>query len=113
MSDVYAGFQPKIGKKVAIKVLKPEMAADRSHVARLLTEATAVNAIGHRNVIDIFASGNLPDGRPYIVMEFLEGESLDSYLEKVPLLQQLEAIEILIDILGPLAAAHAKGVIHR
>ncbi|MFT3840256.1 MAG: serine/threonine-protein kinase [Myxococcaceae bacterium] len=113
MSDVYAGFQPNISKKVAIKVLKPEMAADQSHVARLLTEAVAVNTIGHRNVIDIFASGNLPDGRPYIVMEFLEGESLDTYLEKVPLLQQLEAIEVLIDILGPLAAAHAKGIIHR
>jgi len=87
------------------------MAADKTHVARLMTEAVAVNTIGHRNVIDIFGSGTLPDGRPYIVMEFLEGESLDTYLDRVPILPQLEAVEILIDILGPLQAAHAKGII--
>jgi len=104
MSDVYAGVAARIGKRVAIKVLKPEMAADKTHVARLMTEAVAVNTIGHRNVIDIFGSGTLPDGRPYIVMEFLEGESLDTYLDRVPILPQLEAVEILIDILGPLQA---------
>ncbi len=113
MSDVYAGLQPVIMKKVAIKVLKPEMAQDKTQVQRLVTEAVAVNSIGHRNIIDIFSNGTLPDGRAYVVMEFLDGEGLDVYLQRMGVLQPLEAVELLIDICAPLAAAHAKGVIHR
>ncbi len=113
MSDVYAGLQPVIMKRVAIKVLKPEMAADKTQVQRLMTEAQAVNSIGHRNIIDIFSSGTLPDGRAYVVMEFLDGEPLDVYLRRVGPLPPLEAIELLIDVCTPLVAAHAKGIIHR
>ena len=82
MGVVYRGIQPVIKKRVAIKVLKPQVAGDEQQVRRLIAEAESVNAIGHRGIIDIFGLGTLPDGRPYIVMEFLEGEPLDVWLQQ-------------------------------
>jgi serine/threonine protein kinase len=113
MGVVYRGVHPLIKKRVAIKVLKPGAATDAGHVKRLIAEAEAVNAIGHRNIIDIFGLGQLDDGRPYIVMEFLEGEPLDAYLRANPRLPLHEVLTLLMEIASPLAAAHAKGVIHR
>jgi len=65
---------------VAIKVLRVDVADEPSYSAELLEEARAVNAIRHRGIIDIFGTGELPDGRAYIVMEFLEGQPLHAYL---------------------------------
>ncbi|MDX2010697.1 MAG: serine/threonine-protein kinase [Myxococcaceae bacterium] len=113
MGVVYRGIHPLIKKRVAIKVLKPGAATDAGHVKRLLAEAEAVNAIGHRNIIDIFGLGQLDDGRPYIVMEFLEGEPLDAYLRNNRALPLHEVLTLLMEVASPLAAAHAKGVIHR
>ncbi|MDP3506159.1 MAG: protein kinase [Myxococcales bacterium] len=113
MGVVYRGIHPLIKKRVAIKVLKPGAATDAGHVKRLLAEAEAVNAIGHRNIIDIFGLGQLDDGRPYIVMEFLEGEPLDAYLRANRSLPLDEVLSLLLEVASPLAAAHAKGVIHR
>jgi eukaryotic-like serine/threonine-protein kinase len=113
MGVVYRGVHPLIKKRVAIKVLKPGAATDAGHVKRLIAEAEAVNAIGHRNIIDIFGLGQLDDGRPYIVMEFLEVEPLDAYLRANPKLPLHEVLTLLMEIASPLAAAHAKGVIHR
>jgi serine/threonine-protein kinase len=112
MGVVYRGVQPVIKKRVAIKVLKPHIAADGQQVERLVAEAEAVNAIRHRSIIDIFGLGQLTDGRPYIVMEFLEGEPLDARLRREPLELQA-ALELVVDICGPLGAAHSAGVVHR
>ena len=76
MGAVYAGVQPVIGKKVAIKVLSPRAGRRRAMVQRFIQEARAVNRIGHPNIIDIFSFGQLPDGRHYFVMELLERQSL-------------------------------------
>ena len=113
MGVVYSGVQPVIKKRVAIKVLKPNMAGDETQVRRLADEAVAVNSIRHRNIIDIFSFGQLPDGRPYIVMEFLEGQPLDSYLHAAGRVSLSEAVALLIAICAPLGAAHRAGVIHR
>ncbi len=113
MGVVYRGIQPLIKKRVAIKVLKPGAGGDRAMVKALLAEAEAVNAVGHRNIIDIFSFGQLPDGRPYVVMEFLEGMPLDAYLAVVPRPDLDEALSILADVASPLAAAHRAGVVHR
>ncbi len=113
MGIVYRGIQPVIKKRVAIKVMKPEMAGDATHVRRLVAEAEAVNAIGHRNIIDIFGLGMLPDGRPYIVMEYLVGQALDQYLHAHARPPLHETLAMLIDIAGPLGAAHHAGVVHR
>lgn len=113
MGHVYRGIQPVIKKRVAVKVLKPEYASDTALVARLIQEAEAVNSISHRNIIDIFGLGTLPDGRTYIIMEFLDGEPLDAYMRAHRPLPPLEAIELIADICIPLSAAHRANVIHR
>ena len=113
MGLVYRGIQPVIKKRVAIKVLRAEFASDPAQVKRLVSEAEAVNSISHRNIIDIFGLGQLPDGRHYIIMEFLDGEPLDRHLRLHAPLPALEVVELLIDICGPLFAAHSAGVIHR
>ncbi|HVE84876.1 MAG TPA: serine/threonine-protein kinase [Myxococcales bacterium] len=113
MGIVYRGFQPLIRKRVAIKVLKPEVAEDPGQARRLLAEAQSVNAIGHRGIIDIFGFGEVPDGRHYLVMEYLEGQSLDRLIADRGAMFPLEAIPLLIEICSALAAAHARGIVHR
>ena len=113
MGIVYRGQQPEIGKAVAIKVLRPEIADDPEQVRRLLAEARAVNAIGHRGIIDIFSFGRLPDGRQYFVMELLNGVPLDEKMARSGKLSAEETLSLLDDTLSALGAAHSAGVIHR
>ncbi|WP_244225093.1 serine/threonine-protein kinase, partial [Corallococcus sicarius] len=113
MGLVYDGIQPLIGKRVAVKVLRPELAHSSEQVARLLAEARAVNAIRHRGIIDIFGFGQLPDGRQYIVMEYLDGQPLDAILSEKGRLPVMEALALLEEVLAALGAAHGAGVVHR
>ncbi|MBN8229548.1 serine/threonine protein kinase [Corallococcus macrosporus] len=113
MGLVYDGIQPLIGKRVAVKVLRPELAHSSEQVARLLAEARAVNAIRHRGIIDIFGFGQLPDGRQYIVMEYLEGQPLDAILAEKGRIPVPEALSLLDEVLAALGAAHGAGVVHR
>ena len=113
MGLVYEGIQPLIGKRVAVKVLRPELAHSTEQVERLLAEARAVNAIRHRGIIDIFGFGQVPDGRQYIVMEYLEGQALDAVLTEKNRLPVQEALALLDEVLAALAAAHGAGVGHR
>jgi serine/threonine protein kinase len=112
MGIVYEAFQPVIGKRVAIKCLKRELAADPEEEARLLAEARAANSIGHRGIIDIFSFGTLADGRRYFAMEYLTGRPLSDRIDQGPM-AVLETLRLMDEILAPLAAAHAAGVIHR
>jgi serine/threonine protein kinase len=112
MGTVYAAHHPVIGKKAAIKVISPELSANRSAVERFVLEARAVNQIGDPNIVDVFAFGALADGRSYFVMERLFGESLASRMSRERI-APLEALGFLDDIAGTLAATHAAGIIHR
>jgi len=117
MGIVYEGEQPTIGKRVAIKVLRHEVADDPEVVQRLVSEARAVNKVGHRGIIDVFGFGSLPDGRQCIVMEYLDGEPLEAvlttYRKQHSVLPITDSLVILEEVLSALAAAHAAGVIHR
>ena len=112
MGRVYAAIHPLIAKRVAIKVLRPELSDDPSAVERFVREARSVNQIGHPNIVDIFAFGALPDGRHYFVMEWLQGESLRARLSRGPL-SLGEALGVLDAIASALGAAHATGIVHR
>jgi tRNA A-37 threonylcarbamoyl transferase component Bud32 len=112
MGTVYGAVHPIIGKRVAIKVLNQQFTHQPVTVDRFLREARAVNQIGHPNIVDIFAFGQLPDGRHYCVMEWLEGETLGDRLER-GMLSRAEACTVLDEILAALAAAHAKQIVHR
>lgn len=117
MGIVYEGEQTVIGKRVAIKVLKSEVADNPDVVKRLIAEARAVNSVGHRNIIDVFGFGELPDGRQAIIMELLEGESLEQLLSRYRAEHRTmpleEVLVVLDELLSALAAAHQAGVIHR
>jgi serine/threonine-protein kinase len=112
MGTVYAGIHPQIHKRVAIKVISTTFASSEELAARLLREAQVVNRIRHPSLVDIFAFGQLPGGRPYLVMELLEGEPLSARLGRGPLpLAELKAI--FAQLLDALGAAHEAGVVHR
>jgi serine/threonine-protein kinase len=114
MGTVYLALHPIMGRKAAIKVLKPELARDESLVMRFFNEARAANAIRHPNIIDIIDVGLLPDDNvPYMLMEFLEGESLATRLDRERPLQVSAAVEIASQTASALAAAHSKGIVHR
>ena len=113
MGQVYEGVQPVIGKRVAIKLLRRELAADPVEAQRLLQEARTVNGIGHRGIIDIFSFGTTADGRQYFVMEYLSGLSLSQHLKQHGALPVEDTLKLLDEVLAALGAAHAAGVIHR
>ena len=114
MGTVYLAVHPIMGRKAAIKVLKPELARDESLVGRFFNEARAANAIRHPNIIDIIDVGLTPDENvPYMLMEFLEGESLAARLDRVRPLPVDQAVEITLQTASALAAAHSKGIVHR
>jgi serine/threonine-protein kinase len=112
MGAVYLAEHPFMGRKAAIKVLRREFAEDRGLVERFMNEARAANAIRHPNIIDIIDVGRMPSGIPYLMMEFLEGESLAHRLRRgaVPV---PEVIDIILQTTSALAAAHSKGIVHR
>ncbi|RKG58860.1 serine/threonine protein kinase [Corallococcus sp. AB011P] len=112
MGVVYRAVHPLIGKQVAIKVMRIEMVSQQQ-VQRLLVEARAVNAVRHPGIIDIFGFGTLPDERPYVIMELLQGRALSDFVRaKRPM--DLESVVWVMDqMLSALSAAHRAGVVHR
>jgi serine/threonine-protein kinase len=112
MGTVYSAVHKEIGKHAAIKVIRARVADELHASERFLQEARIVNQIQHPNIVDIFQIGQLADGRPYLVMELLHGESLGDRLDRGRM-PASEAIDILLQICQALAAAHASGVVHR
>ncbi len=112
MGGVYAGHHPVIGKRVAIKVLHAQLAASADAGLRLVREAQAVNQVAHPGVVDVFAYGRLDDGRTYLVMDLVDGETVRARLRRGPLPPAV-AVEVIDAIARALDAAHARGVVHR
>ena len=112
MGAVYAATHPMIGKRAAIKVISAALGTNAEAVVRFVQEARAVNQIGHPNIVDVFAFGELPDGRNYFVMDYLQGESLADRLQRAAM-PLGEAIEILDQVADALDAAHEKQIVHR
>ncbi|HEY4188231.1 MAG TPA: serine/threonine-protein kinase [Polyangia bacterium] len=113
MGAVYLAEHPQIGRRVAVKVLRPEMIRDPQLLVRFLNEARAANAIRHPNIIEVLDSGTTPEGVPYLVMELLEGEVLSARIRRVGKVPLREALEFAYQTASALAAAHAKGIVHR
>ena len=114
MGVVYLAEHPEIGRKVAVKVLHADYARDQQVLGRFLNEARAANAIRHPNIIEILDSGVLADQTPYLVMELLEGESVEHRWErKGRKLPAREVLAIADQLLDTLAEAHGKDIVHR
>ncbi len=113
MGEVFAAEHVRITKKVAIKFLHPDICASQEAVARFQQEAQAASSIGHENIVTIDDFGVLEDGRGYLCMEFLEGQSLSEAMVAPEGMDPARSLRIMIQICDGLAAAHAKGIVHR
>lgn len=114
MGTVYEATHVRIDHRAAVKVLHAEFAQDAEFASRFLNEAKAVNIIQHPGLVEIFEYGQQSDGTLFIVMEFLQGESLEQRMQKAGLpLPEQAVIDIALQLARALTAAHEKGVIHR
>jgi serine/threonine protein kinase len=113
MGVVYLAEHPVIGKKVAMKAIHPELSKNSDVVSRFVTEAKAVNQIGHEHIVDIADFGNTHEGEFYFVMEYLQGESLSDRLRRETRIMEGRALSISAQIADALNASHAQGIIHR
>ncbi|HRI49377.1 MAG TPA: serine/threonine-protein kinase [Pseudomonadota bacterium] len=114
MGTVFEAVHEAIERRVAIKILHPEMAANPEHAARFLNEARAANRIDHPGIVEIHDFDSLPDGTTFLVMEFLAGETLHKRFHRQG--KQLGLGEVLWvgrEVASAISAAHSKGIIHR
>lgn len=112
MSNVYKAKDQTLGRYVAIKVLKSEFCEDMNFVSKFRAEAQAAAGLEHPNIVNIYDVGN-QDGFYYIVMEYVEGITLKTYIEKKGQLNYKETLSIAIQVGRGIQAAHAKNIIHR
>ena len=113
MGSVYLAERLPDELEVAVKIVRPEHIGNPTVHERFLREVRHTSSIASPHVVQIFDSGMSEDGRAYMVMERLEGESLTERLRRPPSLRAVEALHIARDIARALAAAHETGVIHR
>lgn len=112
MSDVYKAMDHILGRYVAIKVLKQEFSEDRTFVTKFRTEAQSAAGLEHPNIVNIYDVGS-EEGLHFIVMEYVEGITLKTYIEKKVQLSFKEAISIAIQVARGIEVAHNKNIIHR
>ena len=112
MSDVYKAKDHALGRYVAIKVLKSEFSEDTNFVSKFRTEAQSAAVLEHPNIVNIYDVGS-ENGIHYIVMEYVEGITLKTYIEKKGQLTYKEALSIAIQVGRGIQAAHAKNIVHR
>lgn len=112
MSDVYKAKDHTLGRFVAIKVLKQEFSEDVNFVTKFRTEAQSAAGLEHPNIVNIYDVGS-ENGLYYIVMEYVEGITLKTYIEKKGQLSFKEAVSIAIQVGRGIEAAHNKHIIHR
>jgi serine/threonine protein kinase len=112
MGRVYLAVQRAIGSRVAIKVLSDECRRTPELLERFFAEARAVNLISHENITSVLDMAVLPDGRPFIIMEFVEGQTLADIVRAGPA-PIGGIVQVMSEVLSALAAAHAIGIVHR
>ena len=111
MGEVYKARDTRLDRTVAVKFLPPAFAADPGALERFQREARAASALNHPRICTVHDIGEY-QGRPFFVMEFLEGQSLRDYIEN-KMVPVAELLDLAVQICDALAAAHAKGIVHR
>jgi eukaryotic-like serine/threonine-protein kinase len=111
-AEVYAGFDPEIERRVAIKCLHRDVSADSGYRHRFQVEARAAGHLNHPHLVTIYDTGETGDGRPYIAMERMGGESLAHRVEREGLPPLPVILEMAIQITSALEYAHGEGVVH-
>ena len=113
MGSVYLAEHAILGRRAAVKVLRPELSTNSDIVGRFFNEARALTAIRHPSIVEIFDFGYMPDGSAYLVMEYLDGESLGARCHRLHKLDARHALMLVRQIAGALSAAHERGIVHR
>jgi serine/threonine-protein kinase len=112
MATVYRGEDILLGRKVAVKLLKPQLVVDEDFASRLRREARTAASLSHSNIVSVYDVGR-EDGTPYIVMEYVEGMTLKELIRRKGRLSPGEAAHISLRIARALEHAHAAGLVHR
>ena len=112
MSTVYRAFDTTLERRVAVKLMHREIASDSDQLERFRREARSVAQLSHPHIVGWIDAGE-EDGRPYIVFEYVEGETLKDRIRRMGRLPVDEAIAYSIEIARALGAAHARGIVHR
>ena len=113
MGAVFEAFDVNLERVVAIKFLDPELTKSDESIQRFQLEAIAAGRIGHENICDVRDRGETDEGMPFIVMEMLDGEELAELECRLGRLPPGRAVEIVLQVLAALEAAHDKGIVHR
>ncbi|HUU61933.1 MAG TPA: protein kinase, partial [Acidimicrobiia bacterium] len=112
MADVWVGHDRLLDRRVAVKILHPEYAANEAFVARFRREAQAAANLNHPNVVDIYDWGR-DEGIYFIVMELIQGQNLREVLHSEGALEPRRVAEIAMSVAAALGAAHERGLVHR
>jgi serine/threonine-protein kinase len=112
MADVYLAEDERLGRRVAVKVLKARLAADAEFVERFRIEAQAAASLNHRSIVAVYDRGSADDAT-YIAMEYVAGESLKQRVRREGALPPDEAVAVALAVLSALGAAHSRHIVHR
>ncbi|MEA5118461.1 MAG: Stk1 family PASTA domain-containing Ser/Thr kinase [Propionicimonas sp.] len=112
MATVYLASDRRLTRTVAVKVMHESLGGDAEFVTRFDREARAAARLSHPNVVSVFDQG-IDDGRPYIVMEYVEGQTLRHVITREAPMRPERALELLLPVITAVAAAHEAGIIHR
>ena len=113
MGEVYLAEHRHLKRKAAVKLLARELVGRPDLLERFFLEARATSAIAHPAIVQVFDCEIDPTGRPYIVMEYLDGEDLASYISRQGWLTPVQTADIILPVAAAIATAHEQGVIHR
>ncbi|MGO9663175.1 MAG: protein kinase domain-containing protein [Polyangia bacterium] len=113
MGAVYEAVQLRLNKRVAVKLMARDLAANREALARFHREAEITSRLGHPHLVSVVDFGQAESGEPYLVMEYLEGEDLDHRLRRVGRMPIEAVAHVLKQVASALSAAHGQGVVHR
>ena len=113
MSTVYKAFDTTLERTVAVKVMHRDVARDSDHLERFRREARAIAKLSSPNVVGVIDAGEDEDGTPFIVLEYVEGETLKDRIRRLGRLPVTEAVAYAIEIARGLQAAHERDIVHR
>jgi serine/threonine protein kinase len=111
-SVVWLGFDPRLEREVAIKLMKVDKGSDASVITQWLQEARSVSRLTHSNIVPVFEA-DVQEQQPYLVFEYVPGQTLAALLGKRGAVPPGEAVTLMLDVLDALVVAHAAGVVHR
>ena len=112
MAEVYRARHVALGRPVALKIMHSALAMNQAHVDRFMQEARAASSVTHPNITAILDVGEVDD-RPYLVMEYLEGETLSSLFARRGRMSPMAITDVLLPLISAIGTAHAAGIVHR